>query len=214
MRKAESTPRFMFVTPNLCNDGHDASCAGPTVHGTKDAQGRNAGGLVAADEWLQHWMPMILASPAYQDGTMLVVLTFDESGLADARACAAQDQAACKAPSGPNVGSHGASEVLVKMKQQRPPDADFAYPGGGQIGALLFNKRHIEPGSVNERGHYNHYAALRSYEDLLGLTQGGDVLSTVPNEIGVPGRMTRRAMLATLDDAMRRRAETPRGLRR
>lgn len=174
LRAVDTTPRFMFVSPNLCNDGHDANCVGSTIEGTKDAQGRNAGGLVAADEWLEHWMPMVLASPAYQSGKLLVVLTFDESGLADARACAEEDQSLCKAPSGPNVANHGASEVLVKMKQQRPPDGDFAYPGGGQIGALLLNKRYIEAGSVNTRGHYNHYSALRSYEDLLGLTRGGD----------------------------------------
>ena len=29
------------------------------------------------------------------------------------------------------------------------------------------------PGSVNTTGSYNHYSALRSYEDLLGL-EGGD----------------------------------------
>ncbi len=37
---------------------------------------------------------------------------------------------------------------------------------------MLFNKRWIKPGSVNSTGAYNHYSALRSYEDLLGLTRG------------------------------------------
>src|SRR5262249_48141219 len=31
LRQASTTPEFMFVTPNLCNDGHDATCAGPNV---------------------------------------------------------------------------------------------------------------------------------------------------------------------------------------
>src|SRR5262249_4795651 len=66
LRRIETTPAFMFVTPNLCNDGHDATCAGPNVEGTKDASGRNVGGLVGADLWLKHWMPMIFASPAYR----------------------------------------------------------------------------------------------------------------------------------------------------
>ena len=39
---------------------------------------------------------------------------------------------------------------------------------------MLFNKRFIEPGSVNTTGSYNHYSALRSYEDMLGVTHGGD----------------------------------------
>ena len=38
---------------------------------------------------------------------------------------------------------------------------------------MLFNIRWIRPGSVNTTGAYNHYSALRSYEDLLGLTRGG-----------------------------------------
>jgi hypothetical protein len=45
--------------------------------------------------------------------------------------------------------------------------------GGGQIGALLLDPRYIEPGSVDDTGQYNHYSALRSYEDLLGITRGG-----------------------------------------
>src|SRR5271165_3433012 len=40
---AWSTPRFSFITPNLCDDGHDATCAG-----FNDAGG-TTGGLVGAD---------------------------------------------------------------------------------------------------------------------------------------------------------------------
>jgi phosphatidylinositol-3-phosphatase len=45
--------------------------------------------------------------------------------------------------------------------------------GGGQVGAVLLNPRYIKPGSVDDSGYYNHYSALRSYEDLLGITSGG-----------------------------------------
>jgi len=174
LRRIETTPAFMFVTPNLCNDGHDATCAGPNVEGTKDASGRNIGGLVAADLWLKHWMPMIFASPAYRSGRMLVVLTFDESGLRDSRACGRADQRDCHAPGGPNVSNFGFSSVLALFNLQTPPTAPNVYPGGGQIGAVLFNRRFIRAGSVNTIGSYNHFAALRSYEDLLGVTRGGD----------------------------------------
>jgi hypothetical protein len=37
LRSVAATPKFMFVTPNLCNDGHDATCAAPNVEGTTDA---------------------------------------------------------------------------------------------------------------------------------------------------------------------------------
>jgi hypothetical protein len=174
LRSMDTTPKFMFVTPNLCNDGHDATCAGPNVEGTRDAAGKNAGGLVSADLWLKHWMPMIFASPAYRSGKMLVVLTFDESGLQDSRACEKANQADCSSPTGPNVSNPGFSPVLAQFHLQTPPTATFTYAGGGQVGAVLFNKRFIQRGSVNTTGSYNHYSALRSYEDLLGITKGGD----------------------------------------
>ena len=62
-----TTPNLSFITPNLCNDGHDAPCV----------DGR-PGGLVSADAWLATWVPKILASPAFRHDGMLVV-TFDEA---------------------------------------------------------------------------------------------------------------------------------------
>jgi hypothetical protein len=168
LRDPRTTPAFLFVTPNLCNDGHDATCAGTNV------EGGHQGGLVGADLWLKHWMPMVFASPAYQSGEMLVVLTFDEGGAGDARACPAANQADCGSPTGPNMSNPGYSPILGLFGFQKPPTTTFVYPGGGQIGAVLFNKRFIEPGSVNQTGIYNHYSALRSYEDILGIRRGGD----------------------------------------
>jgi hypothetical protein len=168
------TPDFMFVTPNLCNDGHDATCAGPNVEGTVDASGKNVGGLVSADLWLKHYMPMIFASPAYKDGSLLVVLTFDEAGSTDARACPDADQSTCKSPTGPNVSNPGFSSLLAMFGVQTTPTAPYVYAGGGQVGAVVFNSKLIKPGSVNTTGYYNHYSALRTYEDLLGIDRGGD----------------------------------------
>jgi hypothetical protein len=174
LRRLETTPRFMFVSPNLCNDGHDDPCVAPNVEGRRDAAGRNVGGLVSADLWLRHWMPMILASPAYQSGTLLVVLTFDEAGMSDSRACEKINQADCHSPVGPNNSNPGFSSLSAVEGQQQTPTQPYVYPGGGQVGAVLLNKRYIRPGTVNNTGSYNHYSALRSYEDLLGLTSGGD----------------------------------------
>jgi phosphatidylinositol-3-phosphatase len=155
-----TTPAFSFVVPNLCNDGHDAVCHAP------DVEGGNAGGLASADVWLKHWMPRVLSSPAYRSGKMLVVITFDEAGFSDSRAC-------CGEQAGPNLDDPGFSPLLGLFGLQPKPTGPGIFPGGGQVGAVLLNPRLITPGTRNTTGSYNHYSALRSYEDLLGLRSGG-----------------------------------------
>ena len=59
-RSAKKTPNLDYITPNLCNDGHDKPCV--------DGQ---PGGLVSADRWLAEWVPKILASPAFKRDGML-----------------------------------------------------------------------------------------------------------------------------------------------
>ena len=150
-----TTPKFGFITPNLCDDGHDDTCAGTNVEGGK------TGGLTAADLWLKHYMPLIMASPSYQSGQMLVVITSDEGDDSDTTAC-------CNEQPGPNWAFPGVSPLLGAA-----PTTPGADPGGGRIGTLLLNSTYIQPGTVDTTGFYNHYSALRSYEDLLGLTTGG-----------------------------------------
>ncbi len=154
LRSEATTPRFGFITPNLCSDGHDDTCAGP------NSTGGHVGGLTGADQFLAAWMPLILNSPAYKHGDLLVVVTFDESDLGGSDA----DTACCNEQSGPNTHAPG----------NAGDSTDSQAPGGGQIGALLLNSKYIVAGSTDTAGTYDHYSALRSYEDLLGLTTGGN----------------------------------------
>lgn len=80
LRSAATTPNYSFITPNLCNDGHDSPCV--------DHQ---PGGLVGANAFLRSWVPRIIHSPGYQDGGMLVV-TFDEAEINDSSACCGELQ--------------------------------------------------------------------------------------------------------------------------
>jgi len=91
LKSVATTPNLAFITPNVCNDGHD----GPCVDG-------EPGGLTTADRWLTAEVPKILASPAYKaDG--LLVITFDEAVVGgDAAAC-------CHTPPSPNVDRPGLS---------------------------------------------------------------------------------------------------------
>jgi phosphatidylinositol-3-phosphatase len=158
-----STPSFGWITPNLCNDGHDSTCAGPNTIGET---GAGAGGLHGADEFLAHWVPLLEASPAYRSGQMLIVVTFDEAGSGDGSSC-------CGETPGPDNPTPGFSPLLAPIFQQLGLPIPNPATGGGQTGAVLLDPRFIEPGSVDTTGQYNHYSALRSYEDLLGLTRGG-----------------------------------------
>ena len=153
LSSVSTTPKFGFITPNTCNDGHDNPCVG-----LNDAQ-NHTGGVVAMDAFLQHWMPLILNSPAYKDGSMLVVLTTDESEP-DA-IDPPSTSSCCYEQPGPNIPAPGDSGATTNTA-----------PGGGKIGMLLLDPRYIRAGSENTTGSYNHYSALRSFEDLLGLTSG------------------------------------------
>jgi hypothetical protein len=136
LAKASSTPNYVFITPNLCNDAHDDPC----VDGAP-------GGLVSADQFLRSYVPLITGSPAYRKDGLLVV-TFDESE-SGAEDC-------CNEPTGPNTPNNGG------------PDAGN---GGGRTGSVLLS-RYVRPGVANDTP-YNHYALLRSVEDLFGLAHLG-----------------------------------------
>ncbi len=163
LRRASTTPKFGWITPNLCDDGHDSTCDGPNTIGQT---GAGAGGLHGADEFLAHWIPLLRASPAYRSGRMLIVVTFDEAGSGDATAC-------CRETPGPDNPTPGFSPLLAAIYQQYGLPIPNPAPGGGDVGAVLLNPRYIKAGSVDTTGYYNHYSALRSYEDLLGIVRGG-----------------------------------------
>ena len=67
LASAATTPNYVFITPNLCSDGHDPKCV----------DGR-AGGLIAINAFLTQWVPLLVNSPAFRADGMLIV-TFDEA---------------------------------------------------------------------------------------------------------------------------------------
>ncbi len=102
LRSASTTPSYSFITPNLCDDGHDAPCV----------DGR-PGGLTTAGQFASGLVPQIVASPAFrQDG--LLIVTFDESA-SGAEACCGERAANTANPGatsrGPGGGRVGAVVV-------------------------------------------------------------------------------------------------------
>jgi phosphatidylinositol-3-phosphatase len=90
LRKASTTRSLSYITPDLCHDGHDATCAdgGP-------------GGLRAANAWFKTWIPRILHSPAFKADGVLVITADESEGVSeDSRGC-------CGEGAGPNADKPG-----------------------------------------------------------------------------------------------------------
>jgi hypothetical protein len=91
-QSADAVPNFVFISPDTCDDGHDAPCA----------DGR-PGGLVSADAWLKANVPLILNSAAYHDDGALFV-TFDEASNTDDTGCCASGITGTGTDGGGRVG--------------------------------------------------------------------------------------------------------------
>jgi acid phosphatase len=65
--QANALPHFVWITPNMCNDGHNCPVS-------------------ASDGWLKVWVPQILQSAAWKDDGVLFI-TFDEGEDGDGRCC-------------------------------------------------------------------------------------------------------------------------------
>jgi phosphatidylinositol-3-phosphatase len=77
LASATRTPKFSFITPNLCNDGHDFPC-------TNQPSGASA--LADIDAFLETWVPLITGSPAYRENGLLEIV-FDEAASSEAESC-------------------------------------------------------------------------------------------------------------------------------
>ncbi len=95
LKQSSKTPSFSFITPNLCQDGHDYPCK-------NEAGGASA--LADIDGFLEAWVPLITSSPAFKKNGLLEI-TFDESDgpQSDASSCCEETAG----PSSPEPGITG-----------------------------------------------------------------------------------------------------------
>lgn len=109
LRHAATTPNLSYLTPDLCNDGHDAPCA----------DGR-PGGLKSIDVWMKKWIPRILSSPAYRTDGMLIITADESDGpQSDASACCgevASPNSPAPGITGPGGGRIGALVISAHTK--------------------------------------------------------------------------------------------------
>lgn len=168
-----ATPNLVFITPNLCHDGHDGDGTGAPGKGCVDGE---PGGLKSADAFLATWVPRILASEAYKrDG--LLIITFDESSYATASSSrdpatgkttidvTFTGESCCAQQLGPNVKRPVTHVIPISATVDYRLTLKGA--GGGRVGAVLLSP-FIRPGTVSNVP-YNHYSLLKSLEDSFGL---------------------------------------------
>jgi len=118
LQSAATTPNFSFITPNLCNDGHDAPC---------DNQAASPSALGNIDSFLRTWVPLISSSPAFKKDGLLEV-TFDESDTGDSSSCCNQTPgptAARPGLSGPGGGRTGAVLISPFIKAGTTTDVPY-----------------------------------------------------------------------------------------
>jgi hypothetical protein len=150
LRSVSTTPNFSFITPNVCDDGHDYPCVNETSPTSSSVGDINL--------WLKTWVPIITGSPAFKkDG--LLEITFDEAEdpTLDTTSC-------CGETPGPaaDAGENGLSG-----------------PGGGRVGAVLLSP-FITPGTVvtTDYNHYSSLASFEDLFGLGRLGEAKTVTST------------------------------------
>jgi phosphatidylinositol-3-phosphatase len=159
LKAEDTTPNFAFITPNLCNDGHDHPC-----------KNGEPGGLASADRFLQKWVPIIKASPAYQHGGLLII-NFDEgeytltSDPAGGKIITFEGEICCNEQPGPNLGPF---PQTIKIGSYTIISRYF---GGDRTGAVLLSP-FLKPGTVANTP-FNHYSFLKTMEDIFGLDHLG-----------------------------------------
>jgi phosphatidylinositol-3-phosphatase len=155
LKSISTTPNLSFITPNLCNDGHDAPCVN---------QQASSSALTNIDSFLATWVPRITGSPAFKKNGLLEV-TFDEADAdggnpANATSC-------CNELPGPAAANPGVTG-----------------PGGGRTGAVLVSP-FIKGGTTTTvpYNHFSTLASIEDLFHLAKLGQAKTVSATFGHDV-------------------------------
>ena len=154
--KGEKFPSFAYVAPSPLRSGTD----------TPYVAGQPAGGLPAADAFLEEWVPRIEKSKAYADGGLIVITTDQAPAPAGAATGVATSAAAATGTTGPTGAGGAESDSCCLVPAY--PNVPAGQAGGGRVGLLLLSQDLKAPGSTVEDP-TNHFDLLRSLEDGFGL---------------------------------------------
>jgi phosphatidylinositol-3-phosphatase len=99
LASASTTPNYVFITPDLCGDGHDNPCDDPS----------RPGGFAGIEQFLQQWVPQITGSAAFKEQNGLLLITFDEASDSDTSSCCGEIPG--PGSPAPGIGGEGGGDV-------------------------------------------------------------------------------------------------------
>jgi phosphatidylinositol-3-phosphatase len=172
------TPALSLIFPNACHFGGELECE---PGAPKGAQG------IAAE--LKTLVPAIMASPAYEEGGMILITSAqapqlgehpDPSGCCLAPAypnlVAAGIQPAATSPTSStstSTSSTSSTEAATELEAETEPtkyteESVLETGGGGKVGLLMISP-YVEAGKVEEFEYANHFTLLKSLEKMFGV---------------------------------------------
>jgi len=115
-------PNFVWISPDQCNDMHGVSADNATALGNPACGGTDSQVIGLGDAFLQTTVPMIMASPAWSEGSAIVIV-WDEDDYSGTSGC-------CKSPTGVDGGVLGGAQVpaiVISSKVSGHQTATVAY---------------------------------------------------------------------------------------
>ncbi len=98
-----NVPNFVWISPDQCDDMHGVSTDNASALGNAACGGTDSQVIALGDAFLQVTVPMIMASPAWTEGSAIVIV-WDEDDYSGTAGC-------CKSPTGTGGGVLGGAHV-------------------------------------------------------------------------------------------------------
>jgi len=184
LKYPKQTPALSLIFPNACHAGGETECE---PGAPKGAQG--------ATQLLKTLVPAIMASPAYEEGGMILITSAQAPQAGDN----ADPSGCCLAPSYPNLVAAGiqpaatppstatteasttetstsptsTTEAASELEEEAEPtkyteESVLGSGGGGKVGLLMISP-YVEAGKVEETEYANHFTLLKSLEKMFGV---------------------------------------------
>jgi hypothetical protein len=174
----KATPSLSLIFPDACHSGGELECESGAPKG---AQG--------ITKELKTLVPAIMASPAYEEGGMILITSAQAPQAGDN----ADPSGCCLAPAYPNLVAAGiqpaatpststtetstsstsTTEAASELEEEAEPtkyteESVLETGGGGKVGLLMISP-YVEAGKVEEFEYANHFTLLKSLEKMFGV---------------------------------------------